>query len=102
MKFEIVRKIRFACLIFISLAAAHGEGWAITNGGLSPDGRLAVAVHPQKTENVDEADGIVLLVDAKRKTVIGLSKKLIPREGRGETRPATSTANGRRIHGCSP
>lgn len=48
-----------------------GGDWVITEGGLSPDKKFAVAVIPQKTENIDEADGRVLLVDAPKKSIIG-------------------------------
>lgn len=51
--------------------SAHAGEWVITEGGLSPDKNLSVAVYPQKTEHVDEADGTVLLVDAKRNKIIG-------------------------------
>ncbi len=43
----------------------------ITNGGLSPDKKLAVAVIHQKSESIDEADGAVLLVDHSTKEKIG-------------------------------
>ena len=40
-----------------------GGEWLVTKGGLSPDKKLAVAVFPQKTEFIDEADDSVLLID---------------------------------------
>lgn len=49
-------------LLFLGGCAFAGE-WVITDGGLSPDKKLAVAVFPQKTEFIDEADDTVLLVD---------------------------------------
>jgi len=63
--------MRIAILIFTLVSIAQADPWVITNGGQSPDNRLAVAVYPQKTENVDEADGKVLLVDARKKKIIG-------------------------------
>ncbi len=40
-----------------------GGDWVITPGGISPDQKLAVAVFPQKSEFIDEADDTVLLID---------------------------------------
>lgn len=45
--------------------------WVVVEGGLSPNKQLAVAVYPQKTEHVDEADGTVLLADARTQRKIG-------------------------------
>lgn len=63
--------MRLAFLIFALASTAHADPWVITQGGLSPDKRLGVAVYPQTTEYVDEADGTVLLVDAIQKKIIG-------------------------------
>lgn len=63
--------MRFTCFIFAFISIAHADQWVITNGGLSPDRKLGVAVYPQKTELIDEADGTVLLVDVKQKKIIG-------------------------------
>ena len=57
-------------IVFLGSHAFAGE-WVITGGGLSPDKKLAVAVFPQKTEFVDEADDTVLLVDQIRGRRIG-------------------------------
>lgn len=38
---------------------------------MSPNKQFAVAVYPQKTELIDEADGTVLLVDARNLRTIG-------------------------------
>lgn len=63
--------MRLACLIILVAATARADPWVVTQGGLSPDKRLGVAVYPQTTEHVDEADGTVLLVDAIQKKIIG-------------------------------
>lgn len=44
-------------------SSAFAEEWVVTEGGQSPDKKLAVAVFPQKTNSIDNADGTVLLVD---------------------------------------
>jgi hypothetical protein len=59
------------CLILAMASLAHADNWVVTNGGLSPDKRFAVAVYPQKTENIDEADGTVLLIDVRQRKIIG-------------------------------
>lgn len=56
-----MRNILAAILLLIS--QAFGGESVVTNGGLSPDRKLAVAVFPQKTEFVEEADHAVLLID---------------------------------------
>jgi hypothetical protein len=52
-------------LTAVLLLSSHvfGGEWVVTKGGLSPDKKLAVAVIPQKTEFIDEADDSVLLID---------------------------------------
>jgi hypothetical protein len=52
-------------LTAVLLLSSHvfGSEWVVTTGGLSPDKKLAVAVFPQKTEFIDEADDSVLLID---------------------------------------
>jgi hypothetical protein len=52
-------------LTAVLLLSSHvfGGEWVVTKGGLSPDKKLAVAVVPQKTEFIDEADDSVLLID---------------------------------------
>jgi hypothetical protein len=60
----------FTALLFLGSYAIAGE-WVITEGGLSPDKKLAVAVFPQKTEFIDEADDTVLLVDQTKGARIG-------------------------------
>lgn len=60
-------------LLALALMAAScpAADWVIVEGGLSPDKKLAVAVYPQKTEFIDEADATVLLIDARRHKRIG-------------------------------
>jgi len=60
-------------LLALALMAANcpAAEWVIVEGGLSPDQKLAVAVFPQKTEFIDEADGTVLLIDAQKQKRIG-------------------------------
>lgn len=48
-----------------------GGEWVVTKGGLSPDKKLAVAVFPQKTESIDEADDSVILIDQTTRRRIG-------------------------------
>lgn len=57
-------------LIVIVFACCHvyGDGWTITEGGLSPDKKLAVALLPQKAE---ETDDTVFLIDHRKARVIG-------------------------------
>lgn len=52
-------------LTAVLLLSSHvfGGDWVVTKGGLSPNKKLAVAVFPQKTEFIDEADDSVLLID---------------------------------------
>lgn len=57
--------------IFLLGSHAYAGDWVVTRGGLSPDGKFAVAVFPQKTEFVDEADDTVLLIDQTRGRRIG-------------------------------
>lgn len=64
-----MRNILTAILLHGSYA--FGGEWVVTNGGVSPDGRFAVAVFPQKTEFVDEADDTVLLIDQTRGRRLG-------------------------------
>jgi hypothetical protein len=52
----------FTAVLLLSSHVLGGE-WVVTKGGLSPDKKLAVAVFPQKTEFIDEADDSVLLID---------------------------------------
>jgi hypothetical protein len=52
----------FTAILLLSNPVFGGE-WIVTKGGLSPDKKLAVAVFPQKTEFMDEADDTVLLID---------------------------------------
>lgn len=52
----------FTAILFLSNPVFASE-WVVTEGGLSPDKKLAVAVLPQKTEFIAAADGTVLLID---------------------------------------
>ena len=56
-----MRNILTAVLLLSS--NVFGSEWVVTKGGLSPDKEFAVAVFPQKTEFIDEADDTVLLID---------------------------------------
>jgi hypothetical protein len=56
-----MRNILTAVLLLSS--NVFGGEWVVTKGGLSPDKKLAVAVFPQKTEFIDEANDSVLLID---------------------------------------
>ncbi len=42
---------------------AFGNDWVVIEGSISPDKKYSVAVFPQKTEFIDEADDTVLLID---------------------------------------
>lgn len=64
-----MKAITFATLLIVSRCLA--TEWVIVEGGLSPNKQFAVAVYPQKTEFIDEADGTVLLVDARTERKIG-------------------------------
>jgi len=57
--------------LFFSTKIIMAADWVITEGGLSPDKKLAVAVYPQQAEFIDEADGTVLLIDQTRGRKIG-------------------------------
>ena len=57
--------------MFLLATRCPAADWIVVQGGLSPDKLLAVAVVPQKTEFIDEADGTVLLVDVKSQKRIG-------------------------------
>jgi hypothetical protein len=57
-------------LLIVASPALAGE-CVVTQGGLSPDKKLAVAVLPQKSEFIDEADDTVLLIDQVRGKRIG-------------------------------
>jgi len=59
-----------ASLIMLSSYACAGE-WVVTEGGLSPDGKLAVAVLPQVMESDDGAQDTVFLVDPVKDRKIG-------------------------------
>lgn len=63
-------RIILTALLLLGCYVSASE-WVVTEGGLSPDGKLAVAVYPQKTEFVDEADDTVLLIDQSRGRRIG-------------------------------
>lgn len=63
-------RIILTALLLLGYHVSAGE-WVVTKGGLSPDGKLAVAVYPQKTEFTDEADDTVLLIDQSRGRRIG-------------------------------
>jgi len=55
--------MRNSILVFLFLGShAFAGEWVLAQGGLSPDKRLAVAVFPQKTELIDEANDTVLLI----------------------------------------
>ena len=56
-----MRNLFTAILLFSS--HVFGGEWAVTEGGLSPDKKLAVAVVPRKSEFIEEADDTVLLID---------------------------------------
>jgi len=64
-----MRSILTAFLVLCSYASV-GD-WATTERGVSPDGKFAVAVFPQKTEFIDQADHTVLLVDQIKDRRIG-------------------------------
>ncbi|CAN5876751.1 hypothetical protein BH11VER1_BH11VER1_32890 [soil metagenome] len=57
-------------LLLLSSHVFGGE-WVVTEGGLSPNKKLAVAVFSQKTEFIDEADDTVLLIDQSKGHRIG-------------------------------
>ncbi len=57
--------------LLLLVCQAFGGEWVITSGGLSPDKKLAVAVFPQSSEFIDQADATVLLVDQVRGRKIG-------------------------------
>ena len=57
-------------LLLLGCRVSAGE-WVVTKGGLSPDGKLAVVVYPQKTAFIDEADDTVLLVEPNSGRKIG-------------------------------
>ncbi len=63
------------CHVLTALLWLGGQGWArdweIIASGLSPNQKLGVAIFPQKTEFVDEADDTVLLIDAVKMRRIG-------------------------------
>jgi hypothetical protein len=63
-------RIMLTALLLLGCQGFAGE-WVVTKGGLSPDGKLAVAVYPQKTAFIDEADDTVLLVEASSGRKIG-------------------------------
>jgi hypothetical protein len=58
-------------LLFLFSCHVTAAEWVVTEGGLSPDGKLAVAVYPQKSEFVDETDDTVLLIDHSKARIIG-------------------------------
>ena len=60
----------FTAILLLSSQVFGGE-WVVTTGGLSPDKKLAVAVFPQKTGFIDEADDTVLLIDQSTGRRIG-------------------------------
>jgi hypothetical protein len=61
MKFPIMRNI---LILLLALGNhAFGNDWVVIEGSISPDKKYSVAVFPQKTEFIDEADDTVLLVD---------------------------------------
>ena len=64
-----MRHTIIAILLFAAQASA--SEWVLTEGGSSPNKKFGVAVYPQKTEFVDEANGAVLLIDLPAKRVIG-------------------------------
>ncbi len=63
-------RIMLTALLLLGCQVFAGE-WVVTKGGLSPDGKLAVAVYPQKTAFIDEVDDTVLLVEASSGRKIG-------------------------------
>ena len=67
---SIVMRIMLTGLLFLGCQVSAGE-WVVTKGGRSPDGKLAVAVYPQKTAFIDEADDTVLLVEPSSGRKIG-------------------------------
>lgn len=62
-------------LLFIGSYTYAGD-WVVTEGGLSPNKKLAVAVFPQKSEFIDEADDTVLLVDQTTGSKVGPLKEV--------------------------
>lgn len=50
---------------------ALGNDWVVIEGSISPDKKYSVAVFPQKTEFIDEADDTVLLIDHAGNKSIG-------------------------------
>jgi hypothetical protein len=54
---------------------AFANDWVVIDGSISPDKKYAVAVFPQKTEFIDEADDTVLLIDhATNKSIARLKE----------------------------
>jgi len=63
-------RIFITALLLLASHALASE-WVVTNGGLSPDKKLAVAVFPQKTEIIDKSESPVLLIDQTTGRKIG-------------------------------
>ncbi len=62
-------KILIALLLTTSFVFA--EDWVVTSGGVSPNKKFAVAVFPQTTEFIDEANDTTLLIDRIKGRRIG-------------------------------
>lgn len=55
---------------------AFGNDWVVIEGSISPDKKYSVAVFPQKTEFIDEADDTVLLIDHAGNKSLGPLKEV--------------------------
>lgn len=58
-------------VLVVLTCQAFAADWVVTEGGISPDKKFAVAVIPQKTKWIDEADDSVLLVDQNGGRTLG-------------------------------
>ncbi len=64
--------IRKILILLLALGnQAFGNDWVVIDGSISPNKKYAVAVFPQKTEFIDEADDTVLLIDQAANKSIG-------------------------------
>jgi hypothetical protein len=67
-----MKRIHSLCMIFLILLSETLAGeWVIIKGSISPNKKLAVAVFPQKAENIDQVDDTVLLIDQLKNRPIG-------------------------------
>ncbi len=63
-------------LLILLCCHASASDWVVIDSSLSPNKKLLVAVFPHEAEQVSEADGTVLLVDALKKQAIGPLKEV--------------------------